>query len=64
MKDNTIIIFSSSRSDGNTKKAINSIFINNDVPLIDLKEKNISFFDYASKNKEEWVSRNIFRINQ
>lgn len=48
-----MILFASSRSDGNTKKAIDAIFSGVSIPLVDLTKKNISFFDYDFKNEND-----------
>jgi multimeric flavodoxin WrbA len=53
MNKDAVILFSSSRSDGYTKKALNALFEEYRLPLIDLKDKNISFFDYESKNRND-----------
>jgi multimeric flavodoxin WrbA len=46
----TIIILGSSRSFGETRKAIEKIIEDIEVPIIDLKELNISAFDYDHHN--------------
>lgn len=48
-----IIILGSSRGDGNTLKAVKAVFKNDEIPLIDLGQLNISYYDYESKNKED-----------
>ncbi len=50
---NPIIILGSSRSDGNTLKAIKAVFQQRPVPLIDLRNLNLSFYDYAYKNTQD-----------
>ena len=48
-----VILFSSSRENGHTKKAVQEIFLEHKLPIIDLQNKNISFFDYNSKNRHD-----------
>ncbi|GAB4187400.1 MAG: hypothetical protein Tsb0015_06060 [Simkaniaceae bacterium] len=50
---NVIIIFGSSRSDGNTKRAINAFDPENKAALVDLNDVKISPFDYEHKNFED-----------
>lgn len=50
MKNNKVIILGSSRSSGNTAKAIASISGKNAVDVIDLNNYNFSYYDYESKN--------------
>jgi multimeric flavodoxin WrbA len=50
MKNNKVIILGSSRSSGNTAKAISSISKKNNVDVIDLNNYNFSYYDYESKN--------------
>ncbi len=49
----TIVIQGSSKSYGNTRKVIDFINSENDLNIIDLKEKNIGHFDYEFKNKND-----------
>jgi hypothetical protein len=55
MKDNIsnkhIIIFGSSRSDGNTRKIIDEIIRDHSLTFIDLNDFEITPFDYEHKNK-------------
>lgn len=48
---NPIIIFGSSRSDGDTLQAINTVIKDYAVPIIDLKNLNIAHYDYNYENK-------------
>lgn len=50
---NPIIIFGSSRSDGDTLKAIKSVIKNRPVPIIDLKNLNINHYDYNYDNQQD-----------
>ena len=49
-KSNSIIIMGSSRSDGETRKMVDTLVSHTDSKIIDLREKNISYFDYKHKN--------------
>ncbi len=48
-----IIIFGSSRSEGNTKKAIDALNSDNSMPVMDLSKMQISPYDYDSKNQND-----------
>jgi len=50
---NPIIIFGSSRSFGETREAIETIIVDNKIPLIDLLTLNISMYDYEHRNKND-----------
>jgi multimeric flavodoxin WrbA len=50
---NHVIIFGSSRSHGNTKKAIDEIIGSSSLPLIDLNDFDITPFDYKHRNKDD-----------
>lgn len=50
---NPLIIFGSSRSDGNTSQAIKAVIKNHPVPIITLKNLNISHYDYNYENKHD-----------
>ncbi len=50
---NPIIIVGSSRSSGNTRKAVDLIIGNSSIPIIDLKTLNISIYDYEHQNKDD-----------
>lgn len=52
MKD-TIIILGSSRSDGDTAKAVQILQRNIDCDIVDLNDFDISYYDYEHKNKED-----------
>ena len=52
-KSNPIIIFGSSRSDGNTLQAIHSVIKNCPVPIVDLRDLNISYYDYRYDNAKD-----------
>ncbi len=48
-----IVIFGSSRSDGNTKKAIQAVLNKRSVEIVDLSKKNINYYDYNNHNKDD-----------
>ena len=50
---NPIIIVGSSRSSGNTRKAVDLIIGNSSIPIIDLKTLNKSIYDYEHQNKND-----------
>lgn len=49
----TIVIFGSSRSHGNTRKALDDILGTHPVSLVDLNDFNISPFDYEHRNAQD-----------
>ncbi len=53
MKNNTVIIQASARSNGDTSKIIDYIREIKQLALIDLKEKNIGHFDYDFQNRDD-----------
>ena len=48
-----VIIFGSSRNDGNTRKMANAVREALDIPLVDLAEKDIAPYDYEYNNKDD-----------
>ncbi|MFK7967768.1 MAG: flavodoxin family protein [Rickettsiaceae bacterium] len=50
---NPIIIIGSSRSHGETRKAVDLIVGSHNIPTIDLKTLNISIYDYEHQNKND-----------
>ena len=48
-----IIIQGSSRSDGNTNKIVNRLAALTQFDIVDLKSKNIGYFDYAHQNADD-----------
>ena len=50
---NPIIILGSSRTFGETRKVVDSIIGNNEVPIIDLKSLDMSIYDYDHYNKND-----------
>ncbi|MBM3197580.1 MAG: GNAT family N-acetyltransferase [Chlamydiae bacterium] len=48
-----IVIFGSSRSDGDTLQAIKAVIKDLSVPIIDLKNLNIAHYDYNYENKHD-----------
>ncbi len=53
MSNNIVIIQASSRSKGNTHKIVKCLLDNADFDFIDLKDYQISHYDYDSKNRED-----------
>ena len=54
MKTNEkVIVLGSSRSDGNTRKAIDKIIEGQSIPVVDLLTYDISQFDYQHKNQKD-----------
>lgn len=54
MKNKTVIILGSSRSFGNTRKAIDELLsIKIDIDIIDLNNYKIGYYDYEFKNKDD-----------
>lgn len=49
----SIIVFASARSHGNTRKLIDGINHELDIPVIDLSDKNISSYDYEHQNIDD-----------
>lgn len=45
-----LVIFGSSRSDGNTKQAVDHVVAGKDVEFVDLSDLNISYYDYNNMN--------------
>jgi len=50
---NPIIIFGSSRSDGDTLKAIKAVIQDRSVPIIDLRELSFTYYDYTYANSKD-----------
>jgi multimeric flavodoxin WrbA len=49
--NNPLIIFGSSRSDGDTFRALQTIFKNlPQIPMVDLNDLSISYYDYLGRN--------------
>lgn len=53
MNQHPVIIFGSSRSDGNTRKAVSLVFPDSDYSWEDLTTLDISYFDYHHRNLED-----------
>jgi len=53
MSKDTLIIFGSSRGDGNTKKMVNFLLQTISADLIDLNDYSFSEFDYEYRNAED-----------
>lgn len=52
-KINPILIMGSSRSDGQTLKAVQALLKSQNIPIIDLMALNIAHFDYSYENKND-----------
>ncbi|MEK7257734.1 MAG: NAD(P)H-dependent oxidoreductase, partial [Bacteroidota bacterium] len=50
---NAVIIFGSSRSDGNTRKIVDFLVSHAQFDLIDLNDYAISYYDYQHKNSAD-----------
>lgn len=48
-----IVIMGSSRSFGNTRKAVNNIIENHNIPIVDLNMFNIKHYDYEYDNRSD-----------
>ena len=55
MPADVLIIFGSSRSDGNTRKALDMIFQDREHDLVDLREKDINYYDYQTKHDDDFL---------
>jgi len=54
MKNKTVIILGSSRSDGNTRKVIETLVsLKTDIDILDLSDYNIGYYDYSFENKND-----------
>jgi len=54
MKNKTVVIFGSSRSNGNTRKILDELLsIKKDIDIIDLNDYRVGYFDYNFKNKDD-----------
>jgi len=52
--NNPLIIFGSSRSDGDTFKALQTIFKDTpSIPIVDLNKLSISYYDYSHQNIDD-----------
>jgi len=51
MSNKTVIIFGSSRGDGNTRKIVEEILSKSEFDMINLQDHDISYFEYDFKNK-------------
>jgi len=52
-RKNPLIIFGSSRNDGNTLKAIKAVIKDRPIPIVDLQELNIAHYDYNYGNSHD-----------
>lgn len=50
---NPIIIFGSSRSDGNTLQAIKTVIRDQPIPIVNLSDLNIAYYDYNYENAKD-----------
>jgi len=53
MKEKSIIIFGSSRLDGNTMTLLKTIIDSRSIEIINLMEKKIFYYDYEHKNNDD-----------
>lgn len=53
MIHNPLIILGSSRGDGDTRKAIDAVLQTKDIPVIDLSDIEMSYYDYEHKNADD-----------
>jgi multimeric flavodoxin WrbA len=53
MIGNPIVIFGSSRSDGDTILAVETVLDERNIPIVDLHDLNISEYDYAASNADD-----------
>ena len=53
MGNKKVIIVGSSRSNGNTTKIVAGIAEQFNIDIVNLREHNISYYDYESKNKND-----------
>jgi len=53
MKKSPIVIYGSSRSDGDTQEAVAAVLQGRDAPVVDLLSLNISYYNYDGANKED-----------
>lgn len=51
--NNPIVILGSSRSDGDTRQAVDKIIGKRDIPVVDLNALSISPYDYTHNNKND-----------
>ena len=60
--NDAIIILGSSRKDGNTKKIVDIFNKDLNFEIVHLIEKNISYYDYEHKNRDDDFSRVMDKI--
>ena len=53
MNKKAVVIFGSSRSNGNTMKAVEAMIDEWDVEIIDLSKQEISHYDYQHRNRDD-----------
>lgn len=54
MGNRTVVIFGSSRSNGNTRKILDELLsIKKSIDIIDLNDYRVGYFDYDFKNKDD-----------
>jgi len=54
MKNKTVVILGSSRSNGNTRKIVDElILLSPDIDIVDLNNYSISYYDYEFKNESD-----------
>jgi NAD(P)H-dependent FMN reductase len=52
-KENPILIYGSSRGDGHTRRAVQDIIEERNIPIVDLLDLDISYFDYEHANEND-----------
>ena len=61
MKNKTVVIIGSSRSNGNTRKIVNYLkTLETQIDIIDLNDYTIGYYDYEFKNSND----DFFELNQ
>lgn len=67
INSNPLIIFGSSRSNGDTLRAVRAVFDDStSIPFIDLSRMNLSYYDYDHKNSDDdflTIAENMIQHN-
>jgi len=65
MKNKTVIILGSSRSNGNTKKIVDElILLSPEIDIVDLNDYNIGYYDYDFKNESDDFFNLFLKISE
>ncbi|MEJ2112587.1 MAG: hypothetical protein P8X62_02390 [Flavobacteriaceae bacterium] len=65
MKNKTVIILGSSRSNGNTKKIVDElILLSPEIDIVDLNDYNIGYYDYDFKNESDAFFNLFLQISE